>query len=166
MLARVLLCAMGLLVLSSDLIAAELQWRVGLARAKVTPEGPIPMVGYAPHVSDGVLDELEAKAMAIEHVRGGRAVLLTADLLFFRAPMAEAVAGQIIKKTGLARRQILLNASHTHSGPVFGLKDPDRFNLSDDQRKRVDAYTQKLSAALVDLVVAALAELKPARLSW
>ena len=124
------------------------------------------MCGYTPQLSEGVLDELYAKAMAIEHANGQRAVLLTADLLFFRAPMAEIVRKKIMEKTGLQRRQILLNASHTHSGPLFGVKDPDRFDLPDDQRKTVDTYTQKLLGQLVDMAVAALADLSPARLSW
>ena len=88
---RTLLCAIGVLVSSGGLAGAETGWRVGLAKVRITPEGPIPLCGYGPQVSDGVLDELYAKAMAIEHGEGGHAVLVTADLLFFRAPMAEAV---------------------------------------------------------------------------
>jgi neutral ceramidase len=124
------------------------------------------MCGYSPQQSEGVLDELYAKAMVIEHASGQRAVLLTADLLFFRAPMAEAIRNKIIEKTGFQRRQILLNASHTHSGPLFGIEDPDRFDLSGEQRLTVDTYTQVLLEQLVDLVVAALVDLRPARLSW
>lgn len=141
-------------------------WRVGLARAKITPDGPAPLVGYGPRVSDGVLDDLEAKALALEHGDGGRAVLLTADLCFFRAPTAEALVRQIMDKTGLARQQILLNASHTHSGPVIGLEGEDQSDLSDQQRQRVRAYTEQLVRQLADLAAAALADLRPASLAW
>ena len=99
------------------------------------------------------------------HLRDG-AVLLTADLLFFRAPFAEVICGKIMERTGLRREQILLNASHTHAGPVFGVEDPGRFNLPEDQRCRVREYTEKLIEQLVDLVPDAIADLKPARLSW
>ena len=150
----------------SAVCGAESEWRVGLARVQITPKTPIPMCGYAPQLSEGVLDELHAKAMAIEDANGQRAVLITADLLFFRAPLAEVVRKKIMEKTGLRRRQILLNASHTHSGPVFGVEDPDRFDLPADQRKTVDTYTQELLGQLVDIAVAALADLRPARLSW
>ena len=149
--------------------AAEVGWRVGLAKVRITPKGPIPMAGtggFHPLVSNGVLDELYAKAMAIEDAEGQQALLVTADLLFFRAPMAEAVCQRIMAKTGLTRRQILLNASHAHSGPVFGLKDPDRFPMSEDQRKTVDAYTERLQTQLAELASQALADMKPARLSW
>ena len=164
---RLLLAAIvGLAVMLSRPVTAEdkqAEWRAGLASVCITPEGPIPMCGYNPWMSEGVLDDLYAKAMAIEDAEGGRAVLLTADLLFFRAPMAEAICREIMEKTGLERRQILLNASHTHSGPVFGIKDPDRFELTKDQRATVDAYTKKLQGQLVRLVEQALADMKPAR---
>jgi neutral/alkaline ceramidase-like enzyme len=145
---------------------AESQWRIGLAAVRITPEEPLPMCGYNPVLSEGVLDDLYAKAMAVEDADGTRAVLLTADLLFFRAPLAEVVCREIMDETGLERRQIMLNASHTHAGPVFGVADPGRFDLPKDQRRAVDEYTQRLIEKLVQLVPAALADLKPGRLSW
>jgi neutral ceramidase len=141
-------------------------WRVGLARTCVTPEGPIPLCGYNPDLSEGVLDDLFAKAIAFDDGERGRALLVTADLLFFRQPFAEALCERIVARTGLARHQILLNASHTHAGPVFGLRDPDRFELAPPHRAVVDAYTRRLMDQLVDLAVAALADMRPAHLAW
>lgn len=162
-LALSLLCAfLG----AHDIHALETEWHVGLARAKITPQEPIAMSGYGDRVSEGVLDDLYAKAMVLEDRHGQRALLLCADLLFFRAPFAELLSKRIGEKTGLERSEIQLTASHTHSGPVFGIRDPDRFQLTDDQRRVVDAYTQRLQGQLVELSVAALADLQPARLSW
>lgn len=141
---------------------AEPEWRVGLARATVTPEEPIAMSGYGPRVSEGVLDDLKAKALVLEDCQRDRALLVTADLLFFRAPFAEVLCGEIMAKTGLARHEIQLTASHTHAGPVFGVEAPD----TEGQRQVVDAYTKKLRGRLVELAVAAVADLRPARLSW
>ena len=142
-------------------------WRVGLARVRITPEGPMPMCGYGPRVSDGVLDDLYAKAMALESSDRGRAVLVSADLLFFRRDVAEAVAKRIMEKTALQRRQVLLNASHTHSGPVVGMnRDLDAFGVPADQRPRVAAYTRRLEEQLADLAAAALGNMRPARLSF
>ena len=146
--------------------STEPQWRIGLASVRVTPEEPLPMCGYSPNLSEGVLDDLYAKAMAVEDADGSVAVLVTADLLFFRAPLAEVIARKIMDETGLARHQLLLNASHTHAGPVFGVEDPGRFDLPQDQRRNVDRYTEELIEKLVRLVPAALADLKPGRLSW
>ncbi|MBC8870028.1 MAG: neutral/alkaline non-lysosomal ceramidase N-terminal domain-containing protein [Planctomycetes bacterium] len=161
--------ALGLLcvfVVACETRADEPEWHVGLARVKITPEEPIAMSGYGRRVSEGVLDDLHAKAVVLKDSHGQRALLVTADLLFFRAPFAEVLCKQIGGKTGLKRHEIQLNASHTHSGPVFGVRDPDRFELTDQQRQVVDAYTEKLRGQLVDLVEAAIADSSPARLSW
>lgn len=146
--------------------AVEPEWRIGLARVKITPDDPIAMSGYGRRVSEGVMDELYAKAMVLQDRDGQRALLLTADLLFFRAPFAEVMCKEIGDKTGLKRHEIQLNASHTHSGPVFGIREPDRFGLTSQQRQVVDAYTEKLRSQLVDLAVSAIADLSAARLLW
>ncbi len=154
-----------LLTLSPAVAFAETNWRIGLSAVRITPEERLPMYGYNRDVSEGVLDDLDAKAMAIEDTDGSLAVLLTADLLFFRAPMAKVICDRIMEQTGLSREQILLNASHTHAGPVFA-KDPGRFNFPEDQQRRVQQYTEKLTEQLVQLVPAAIADLKPGRISW
>lgn len=147
---------------------AQPQWRVGLAKVCITPEGPIRMSGYSSRKkpSEGVLTELYAKAMAIEDSEGSRAVLLTADLIGFRAPLAEAICKRVEEKTGLRRRQVLLCPSHTHTGPVVGMIDPKRYGLKEDELTRVEAYSKKLQRQLPEAVAAALGDLKPAKLSW
>jgi len=152
------------LVLGAD--TDQTAWQAGLARVDITPQGPIAMSGYGPRVSEGVLDRLEAKALLLIDSDGHRGLLLTADLLFFRQPFAEELCRRIMAETGLHREQILLNASHTHSGPVFGLKDPERFDLSAPERKVVDAYTGELMEKLVGLAVQAGKKLEPARLHY
>ena len=157
----------GLLFALAFAPAAKGQWRVGLSRAKVTPAQPIVMAGYAPCPSQGVLSDLYAKAVVFQDEKGQRALLVTADLLFFRAPFAEALCQRIQEKTGLTRPQIQLNASHTHAGPVFGLRTHDRYQqLPDEQRQVVVEYTQRLLDQLTELAAGAIADLKPARLSW
>jgi neutral ceramidase len=148
--------------------ADEPEWRVGLARAKITPEAPIRMAGYSARnkPSEGVLADLHAKAMAVEDAEGNRAVLLTSDVIGYNAPVADSICERIIKKTGLERRQILLNPSHTHTGPVIGLPGATGYSLEGEELERVHQYTDKLAGQLVELSAAALADLKPARLSW
>lgn len=53
----------------------ETELQVGLARAKITPEKPIRMAGYASRnkPSEGVLADLYAKAMAFEDAGEKRA---------------------------------------------------------------------------------------------
>jgi hypothetical protein len=157
---------LAVLFAACGVCAAEAEWRIGLARVKITPEEPIAMSGYGQRVSDGTLDELYAKAVALEDRQGQRALLVTADLLFFRAPFAAVLCGKIEEQTGLQRREMQLTGSHTHAGPVFGIREPERFQLTKQERQVVDAYTERLEGQIVELAVAAIADLKPARLSW
>jgi CubicO group peptidase (beta-lactamase class C family) len=148
------------------LTAAEGEWQIGLARTRITPEGPFPMAGYGPRVSKGVLDELHAKALAIKGPNGRTGLLITADLLFFRAPVAEAIARRITQRTGLARADLLLSASHTHAGPILGMtEDLNSFEVPQELRPRVEWFARRLEDQLGDLAVAALGGLQPARLS-
>ncbi len=161
-------CLIGAVGWSSAARTQQPEWRVGLARAKITPEAPIRMAGYSARnkPSEGVLADLYAKAMAIEDQQGNRAVLLTADVIGYRAAVAQSICQRIIKETGLTRRQILLNPSHTHAGPVIGIPGATGYGLEGDQLQRVHEYAEKLTGQLAELAAAALADVKPARLSW
>ena len=77
--------------------------------------------------------------LALATVLCSSAVLLTMDLLFLRAPVAEACADKILQATGLKRHQLLFNASHTHAGPAVGLTAD-----LDEVRKVVAEYQEKV----------------------
>ena len=141
---------------------------VGLARIEVTPKEPIRMAGYGARTkpSEGVADALYAKAMAVEGPSSEKAVLVTTDLVGFDRRFADAVCEDIRLRTGLRREQILINASHTHAGPLFGTRYPLVYDVSPEEDEQVRAYGETLRERMVELVAAALADLKPARLSW
>jgi neutral ceramidase len=148
--------------------AADAEWKVGLAEVKITPERPVPMSGYASRnkLSEQVATDLYAKAMALEDREGHRAVLVTSDLIGFPAEVAEPICERIGKKTGLGREQILLNSSHTHSGPTVALKVPPKEATSPPSEvERTIDYTRQLQDKVVDLVAKAIERLEPARLS-
>ena len=75
--------------------------------------------------SQGIALDLYAKAMAVQDESGNRAVLVTSDLIGFRTDFAEPTCQRISEKTGLRRDQILLNSSHTHTGPTLALDEAD-----------------------------------------
>ncbi len=140
--------------------------RAGVARVDITPTEPIRMAGYAArqHASAGVADRVWAKALAFEDQRGERVVLVTLDLL--RAPriLTDPVAGEVARRYGLRRSQLLFNCAHNHSGPLLWEDDP--FPAVPPQEYEVcRRYMLWLTAALTDLVGAALRDLAPARAS-
>jgi hypothetical protein len=145
--------------------AAEPDWKVGLAQIKITPQRPVPMSGYAGRTRpfEKVAADLFVKALVLEDQKGQRGVLVTSDLLGFSAAVAEPICERIEKKTGLKRAQILLNSSHTHAGPALALKVAP--GKSAGEAQRTVEYTRQLQDNVVEVVVQALADLKPARLS-
>jgi neutral ceramidase len=144
--------------------------RIGLARVCITPQQPVWLHGYANKLQfrpfEGKLNELYAKAMAIEDARGERAVLITVDLCILRAADAQVLFTRLTERTGLQRRQLLVNFSHTHSGPTIGASDLFRYPMSDAERQATLDYTARLFDQLADVAQRALADLKPAALAW
>jgi hypothetical protein len=148
--------------------AAEPDWKVGLARVKITPEQPVMLAGYASRTKpfEHVVTDLYAKALALEDHQGRRVVLVTSDLIGFTAAVAEPICARVRDRIGLPREQILLNAAHVHTGPSLSLDPTPRDGRSPGDTQRTVAYTRRLQDQVVDLIVEAVGHLEPARLSW
>ena len=101
---------------------AQETWRAGVAKVKITPEKYFWMAGYGARSmpANGKLTELWAKALVLEDAKGQRAALITLDLVGIDHELAQAICAELEKKHRLARPQIAICTSHTHSGPVVG----------------------------------------------
>jgi len=141
--------------------------KVGVGRTVITPHEPIWMSGYAARnrPSEGVVHDLWAKALAFEDAQGGRAVIVTTDIIGLPRELAEDAAARLNAKHRLARSQIVLNSSHTHSGPVVWPNLRSMYFLGPEENARLERYGKKLVDDLVRTVDAALADLAPARVS-
>lgn len=141
--------------------------KVGVGRTVITPKEPIWMSGYASRnrPSEGVLHDLWAKALAFEDSQGGRAVIVTTDIIGLPRELADEVAAKLNAKHGLTRSQIVLNSSHTHSGPVVWPNLKSMFFFGPEDNDRLERYGKKLAGDLVQTVDAALADLAPAQVS-
>ncbi len=161
--------ALGLLasVVCVPAFAAEPDWKIGLAQAKITPERPVFLAGYASRNKpfSKVEADIYAKALVLEDREGHRAVLVTTDLIGFPASVAEPICERLRDKMGLKREQILLNSSHTHTGPMLTLKASEGDELTAAERERNVEYTRHLQDQIVELVQRAAAHLEPAKLS-
>jgi neutral/alkaline ceramidase-like enzyme len=155
-------CALAILL---ALPAFAQDWQIGLARAKITPEEPIRMAGYASRTkpSESVSTDLWAKAMAFVDGDGGRALLITADTLGFPNDVVERICRRIGEQTGLERSAILVNASHTHAGPLLIARAS--YKVSGEEKRVVDTYRQQFEDRLVKIGVEAVGNLQPAHLS-
>jgi neutral ceramidase len=151
-----------------SLSAAPRGLRAGVARVDITPDPPIWLSGYAARKAPAgsALQKLWAKALAIDDSRGGRVVIVTTDLIGLPRAITEVVAARLMKQHGLERRKVLFNSSHTHTGPIVRPNLMTMFDLSPEDRKRLDDYALRLTDALVDVTEEAMADLAPAVIEY
>ncbi len=155
---------LALIILTGIPAAAQAaDWKVAFAKADITPEKPVFMAGYASRNKpfEKVEARIFAKAVALTDAENHRAVLITTDLIGFSAAVSNPICEKIIAKTGLVRADILINSSHTHTGPSLTL-DP-----TEKGGEAQVAYTRTVQEKIVAMVADALgAEAQAAELSW
>ena len=147
-------------------LAADFQ--AGVARVKITPPSPFWMSGYAArtHPSEGVEQDLWAKALALRDGGGPPVVIVTTDLIGLPRAISDEVAERVRERLPRrAREQLVLSASHTHCGPAVRKNLAVLYDFAEEDRRRVDAYGAELVDRLVEVAGAALGDLAPARLS-
>jgi hypothetical protein len=134
-------------------------WKAGVSTARITPNTLMWMAGYAARKqpAEGTLQELFAKALALEDEGGRRVVIVTLDLIGVLVTIRESVEKQVQEQYQLPPSALVLNASHTHCGPEYR----ERTGREEEARN----YHKFLETTLVRLVGQALADLRPARLT-
>jgi hypothetical protein len=162
------LCLAALVAgLLGDVVSAQ-EYRAGVARTAITPAPGLWLGGYAARTkpAEGKAHDIWVKALALEDPHGERLVLVTADLLGLPHDLAEGVAAEVKRRTGLPREKLLLSASHTHCAPVLRGPLVDMYEMPDEQLPLLERYRQDVHNWLVAVVVTALDDLKPARLAF
>ncbi|MBN1804834.1 MAG: hypothetical protein JW837_06255 [Sedimentisphaerales bacterium] len=124
-------------VVNADLQGqCETAWvlRAGVSRVNITPPLGVKLIGSKGYPSDAILDDLYAKSLVFSDGETTLAIV-SADLLY--SPLEDItnpVREIVTEKTGIPAENILVCATHTHSGPeVFS-----RSKLAPVQRKNAD----------------------------
>jgi neutral ceramidase len=144
------------------------QWKAGLGRVDITPQRPIWMSGYASrnHPSEGVLQKLWAKALALEDAKGRRAVIVTTDLVGLPRALVTVVVSRAQQQYKLDPNGLVLNSSHTHTGPVIRANLATMYNFSPEQDAVVQEYSRQLVDNLVTVIGDAIKDLAPAQIAY
>lgn len=161
--------------------AAPPEWKAGVSRAVITPDKSVWMAGYAARKgpSEGVLQDLHAKALALEDAEGGRLVIVTMDLIGVPKSLRLAVERGVLSRHNLPPESLLINASHTHCGPMIRTYKPegkDRVeiapyaNIPDEEQEQrireVHEYRAFLEKTILRIIGEALETLEPAKLLY
>src|SRR5947209_15330050 len=132
-----LLRAIGtiLVFVASSINIHAATFRVGVAKADITPPSGLPMYGFLDRLNDnkistGTLDPLYARVLVVE-VGERRVALVTLDLgrTFNESELAQ-LRKQVKISAGISF--LIVTASHTHSGPNILRSEERRVGKSED----------------------------------
>jgi hypothetical protein len=113
--------------------------------------------------SYGVHSRLSVRAIVVEALDGRRVALLKSDN-YLAQDLLLRRAGQLLAEvgSGIGHEDILHTASHNHSSPYYTTTSPGVFIFQDVVDQRMFEYQAR---AIRDAVVAAEADLQPARMA-
>ncbi len=144
--------------------ASSPPWQAGAASSDITPLGPLWMGGYGGKTTPslGKIHDLHMKALALRDPWGNQTVIVTADLIGFSREFTEAVTQEMGRRFGLSRESVLLNASHTHSGPETRAERDAVLGMPEEYKIKNSRFVEGLKGTCVETVGRALKDLKPA----
>lgn len=134
----------------------------GLRSVDITPPIGTPLAGFYSRIqpSTDVLDPLLASVLVLQS-GGSQVVLVACDILSLKGHLATQVRQAVAEAVGVDVSRVLVNCSHTHSGPLLGIGADDPKGLAVEQAP----YFEQLKAKLAGAARAAAASLAPARIA-
>lgn len=129
----------------------------GFGRVNITPMMGVDISGYyAKRPAKGVLDELEANALALS-CGDDRVLLIAVDTLHISTADMDVIRKDIEAATGVPFEAIFIHCTHIHSGGATNLNSEDAL---------IREYTQSLRHKILDAASFALEDLKPTKMGW
>ena len=131
--------------------------KAGFSRVDITPMMGMAIEGYyVDRFADGVLDPLEANALALS-CGENKAVLLSLDNCGIPTALQKQYKAAIAKATGLKSAEIYISCTHTHTGPFLRLPHADELE---------EKYSDFVESRLCDAANMALNDLRDARMGF
>ncbi|MHB9031010.1 MAG: neutral/alkaline non-lysosomal ceramidase N-terminal domain-containing protein [Candidatus Latescibacterota bacterium] len=148
--------------------ASAQEWQAGVASSLITPKEPLWLAGYGgkKQPSQGTISDLYTKALVLRDPQGNRAVIVTTDIIGFFYEFTDAVTKEASKRYGIPRESILLNASHTHSGPEIRAGKGAFMGMPPEYQAKVGPYAQWLQERIIETIGKAVQDLKPAQITF
>lgn len=158
---RALFISFFVLLMVGDTAA---QLYAGVSKKVITPQLPFHLTGYGSRVKPATekVHDLWAKALFIESGRDAKTVIVTTDVLGLTPQIHAEVVALLKQKLGFQKSQVILNSSHTHSGPMIW---PSLEKIGDYDSSMVKSfikYNHFLVQAIVEIVGDAIKNKFPA----
>ena len=137
--------------------------KAGASSVNITPEGSQFLFGY-PHVkrySSGVHDPLLSNVLFLSDGKCS-VMFISCDIIFVGKNLVQSVRRRIAGAVGMCDSNILISATHTHSGPIT----VDYLSNEADPvvPKADDIYIKLLEDLIVNAAIDAYNNARPARL--
>jgi len=131
--------------------------KAGFARVNITPTMGIPIRGYfKERFAEGVLDELEINALALE-CNCTKALLICIDACGIEQNLCSKYRKAVSDSSGVPMENIIISQTHTHTGP---------FIEADSANPLIADYTAFVGKRLVDVAQFAISDLKNAKMGY
>lgn len=143
---------------------------VGVAKIDITPDYPIRLNGYGSRraESEGIIQRIWAKALAIGSDDDGPVVMITVENCGLPDELTEEVSNRVEQKSGIPRANFVACYTHTHSAPCLTNAASFIFSadISPEEQEKIDRYTQQLKNWMETIALEALTRRQPCRLTW
>ena len=127
----------------------ESNLRAGVAKVDITPPAETPVVGHV-RPTNGVRDPIRAGVLVLANEQT-QAAIVTLDLISASSEMVAALRDVIAQKTAIPRENILVAASHNHSGPGW---------------TRESAWSREMVAKIGAATAKAVKEMRPVSVGY
>ena len=141
---------------------------VGWSSKSITPDKPVALAGqFRTRISRKTMDPVTCTALALETRDGNKsvetAIMVSVDVAVIRGALQDEVVALLKKKLpGFDTKKLVLNATHTHTGPVL---NTGRYDIPDDAIQP-DEYVKFASKQISDAAAEAWNSRKPGGMSW
>ena len=121
--------------------------KVGIAQVDYTPEIGLPLMGNFrdDYACRGVHDPLYARAIVFANPTGAKAALLSLDICILNRGNVSMMRQFISSRCDIAAENILIAATHTHSGPATMLHGL----MPSADSANIETFLQKAATAVV-----------------
>ena len=131
--------------------------KAGFSKVDITPEMGAPINGYTKlRYAEGVLDELEAVALAVS-VKDIVALFISVDICHISGDILDVYRKGISEVTEIPLDNIIIACTHTHTSPMV---------IADTGEEIVDKYIAFLGEKLKEVSKEAIADLTEAKMGY
>ena len=143
----------------------------GWSTKSITPDKPVALNGqFETRISRGIKDSITCTALAIETRDGNRsietAIMVSVDLVGITDGLMDNVKSLVGKRLpNLDVNKIILNATHTHTGPVLQNNENWPYDIPENILQPAQ-YLEFASRQIADAAIEAWNSRQPAGMSW